>query len=112
MCSDGIWLYGRSNANSASNIAPNRPSAAGRSNENRCGAATKHATAKSCVVSKRCACASSSRRDAQTKSDSPYSASIDQYGTIVHAQNGIARSQPNASAGTTARCAAVQFAKP
>ena len=33
MCSDGIWLYGRSKPSSASNIAPNTPSAPGRSNE-------------------------------------------------------------------------------
>ena len=71
MCSDGIWLYGRSKPSSASNIAPNTPSAPGRSNEKRYGTATKQATATSCAVSRRFACVSSSRRDVQTKSDSP-----------------------------------------
>ena len=33
MCSDGIWLYGRSKPSSASNMTPNTPSAPGRSNE-------------------------------------------------------------------------------
>ena len=63
------------------------------------------------AVRRRFACVSSSRRDVQTKSDRPYSASIDQYGTII-AQNGIARSHAKASDGTPTRCAAVQFARP
>jgi len=38
--------------------------------------------------------------------------SIDQYGKIVHAQNGSARSQSNTIDGTSTRCAVTQVAKP
>ena len=54
-------------------------------NVNRCGNA-KHATAITCAVRRRSARVSSSRRDTHRNSDRPYSASMIQYGTMVHGQ--------------------------
>ncbi len=70
------------------------------------------ATATTCAVSSRRACVSSSRRSAQVNSDNPYKRSIDQYGTIVHGRNGIARSHSKTIAPTCGRCAVTQVAKP
>ena len=99
-CSDGIWLNGRSNPASASNSAPDQPEIAGRSKLNRSGNARNTATHSSCAYNSRRACTSSSRLLVQTKSDTPYSRSIDQYGTIVHAMKGTLRSQSKTTTGT------------
>ncbi len=70
MCSDGAWLKGLSKLVSASNMKPARPSVSGCGNVKLSGNRMKQATATTCAVSRRRACASSSARVAQTKSDS------------------------------------------
>jgi hypothetical protein len=105
-------LNGLSKLPSAVKSAPKKPSAAGRSNEKRNGRAMKNAIEISCTASSRCACRSSSRRVVQTKIERQYKRSIDQYGTIVHGTKGMERSQSNATAPTSPRRLASQFANP
>ena len=115
MCSDGAWLNGWSKpAQQRRTANPDTPSDGGAAKVKRSGNAMKQATATTCAVSSRCACVSSSRaRRAHEERQRRRAASIDQYGTIVHGQNGM-RALPGEddATGTSARCAASQLAKP
>ena len=110
MCSDGSWLNGRSNPANAANMRPHRPSTAGRSNEKRSGTRTKQAIGdqlrRQQALRMRVELAPR-RADKERQS---VQRSIDQYGRIVHAQNGMPVSQAKVTDGTSARCAADQFA--
>ncbi|MNY45603.1 hypothetical protein D3C86_1807190 [compost metagenome] len=112
MCNDGAWLNGLSKPAKTANSQPNTPLISGRSNVNRRGQSKKQLTAISCALSRRNAWRFSSWRVRHSSREKPYNRSIDQYGTMVQAQNGTWASQANTRLGTSGRWAVYQVAKP